>query len=105
MARVDDVSTLQTLRAVVPIWAVQTLVADTIDELVTSITHCGVACVPARVAQRIGQGRKRCLGGSSLESMPWVVAVLVHSVALQAQIVVFAYVAGNKFLLGEHCQD
>ena len=55
VTRVDDLSALQALRAVVPVGAIQALVADTIDELVASITHCIVACVAARVAKCVAQ--------------------------------------------------
>jgi hypothetical protein len=54
----DDLGTLQALRAVIPVWAVQTLVAYTIDKLVTAIANSVVARVPARVAKSIAQSRQ-----------------------------------------------
>jgi hypothetical protein len=54
----DDLGTLQALRAVIPVWAVQTLVAYTVDELVTAIANSVVARVSAWVAKSIAQSRQ-----------------------------------------------
>ena len=53
MTRVNDVSTLQALGTVIPVWAVQALVTDAIDELVTAVTNCRVARIPSWAAERI----------------------------------------------------
>jgi hypothetical protein len=101
MAGVNMVSTLDTVWAIVPVWAVQALMADTIDELVAAVTNSWVADVSSRVAEEISQSRKSSVGGSSCEGVARMVAVLVADVAVHAQIVIFARKAGNKFLLGK----
>lgn len=101
MTGVDELGVLETVRAVVPVWAVQALVADTVDELVTAIADGVVTDVPARVAQEIGQGRQDSLGRGGLEGVARVVTVLVANMASEAEVVVFARNAGNEFLLGE----
>lgn len=58
MTWMDDLGTLQALRAVIPVWAVQTLVAYTVDELVTAIANSVVARVSAWVAKSIAQSRQ-----------------------------------------------
>jgi hypothetical protein len=57
VTRVDDLGALRTLRAVIPVRAVQALVADTIDELVAAIADGRVASVPAWCAKGVSQGR------------------------------------------------
>lgn len=99
---VDNLGTLQALRAVVPVWAVQALVADAVDELVTAVTNSVVACITAGVAERIAQSRQSSVRSGSLEGMAGVVAVLVDRVALQAQVVVFTHSACNEFSFGEN---
>lgn len=81
VARVDEPGVLDTVGAIVPVWAVQALVANTIDELVTAIADSRVADIPARVAEEVGQSRKDSLRGGSLERMARMMAVLVANVA------------------------
>jgi hypothetical protein len=57
VTRVDDLGALRALRAVIPVRAVQALVADTIDELVAAIADGRVASVPAWCAESMSQGR------------------------------------------------
>lgn len=92
---------LDTTRAIVPVWAVQALMAHTIDELIATITDSGMADISSRVAEEVSQGRKSCVRGSRCECMAGMVAVLVADMAIHAQIVVFARKAGDKVLLGE----
>ena len=47
---VDEVGVLETVRAVIPVWAVQALVADTVDVLVAAIADSAVMNVHARTA-------------------------------------------------------
>jgi hypothetical protein len=48
--RVDELGVLETVRAVIPVWAVQALVADTVDVLVAAIADSTVMNVHARTA-------------------------------------------------------
>lgn len=50
VARVDELGVLETVRTVVPVWAVQALVADTVDELIAAVADRVVTDIPARVA-------------------------------------------------------
>jgi hypothetical protein len=54
VARMNVLGALDTIRAVVPIWAVEALVADTVDELIAAIANGGVANVSPRVAEEVG---------------------------------------------------
>jgi hypothetical protein len=101
MAGVDVLRALDTVGAVVPVWAVQALVTDAIDELVTSVANGGVADIASGVAKEVCQSWEGSIRGSSGESMTGVVAVLVADVAVHAQVVVFAGKAGDELLLGE----
>ena len=47
---VDELGVLETVRAVIPVWAVQALVADTVDVLVAAIADSAVMNVHARTA-------------------------------------------------------
>jgi hypothetical protein len=47
---VDELGVLETIRAVIPVWAVQALVADTVDVLVAAIADSAVMNVHARTA-------------------------------------------------------
>jgi hypothetical protein len=102
MTGVDDLGALNTFRAVVPVRAVQALVTNTVDELVAAVADCRMACIPAGRAQSIGQGRQGSVQSGSLESMAWVMTVLVADMAVQAQIVVIARGACDKVLLREN---
>jgi hypothetical protein len=101
--RVDKAGVDETLRAVVPVWTVHTLVANTIDVLVTSVTDSTVAYVAARRKQGVGYDVKlRTLDGRS-EGVLWIVAVLQGDVARDAEVVVLAGRAGDEVLVGPFC--
>lgn len=102
MACVRKFGILDTIGAIVPIWAVQALVANTIDELVAAITDSGVANVSARVAKEVSQGRESCLSGGGLEYVTGVVAVPVANMAMQAEIVVLTADASDELVLRQH---
>jgi hypothetical protein len=99
---VDELGVLETVGAVVPVWAVQALVADTVDELVAAIADGVVTNVPARIAEEIGQSREDSLGCRGRESMTGVVTMLVANMASQAKVIIVARDASNKLLLGEN---
>jgi hypothetical protein len=101
MAGVDELGVLDAVRAVVPVWAVQALVANAIDELVAAVADGRVADVPTSIAKEVSQGGEGVLFLDSLELMARVMAVLVADVAVHAQIVIVARLAGDKFILWE----
>lgn len=98
----DELGVLHTLAAVIPIGAVQALVADTIDELVTAIADSRVANIPTRVAEEIGQRRKDRLGRGRLESMARMMTMLVVDMALQAEVVVVTSDTGDELALWQN---
>jgi hypothetical protein len=99
MARVDELCVLYAIGAVVPVWAIQALVAHTVDELVAAITYGRVAHIPARVAEEVSESGHDSLCGGSLEGVARMVTMLIIDMALHAQIVVITIDAGNEFLL------
>jgi hypothetical protein len=56
---VDELGVLETVRAVIPVWAVQALVADTVDVLVAAIADSAVMDIPARTALAAWMRRHR----------------------------------------------
>lgn len=112
-ARVDDAT-----RAEVPIWAVETLVANAIDVLlfvsyfrciikihstylVTSITDSIVTRVTARSKQSLRNSLESSILDCGSEAVLWVVTMLVVNMARNAEIIILARSAGNEVLLGE----
>ena len=90
VTRVDDASSLDAVAAVIPIWAVQALMAHTIDLLVTPIADSIVAYITARGEQGLGGEGQDGLLGRWLEAVGRMMAMLVTSVASDAQIKVIA---------------
>ena len=101
VARMNELGALDAIGAVVPVWAVQAFMADTIDELVAAIADSRVADIPARLAEEVGQYGKNGLFGGGLECMAGMMTVLVADMAGQAKIVIVARAAGNKLLFWE----
>lgn len=95
---VDIVRGLDAGIAVVPVWTVEAFVADTVDVLVTSIADGLVtditACLEHLLALPSHADREDII--SWRESVLWVVTMLVVDVALNAEIVVGAVLAGNE---------
>jgi hypothetical protein len=102
MTGVDELGVLETVRAVIPVWAIQALVADTIDKFVAAIADSIVTNVPARIAEEIGQSREDSLGCGRLEGMAGMVAMFVANMASQAKVVIVASDASNEFLFGQN---
>jgi hypothetical protein len=102
MSRMYVLGALDALGTEVPVRAVQTLVADTVDELLTSIADSGVSYITTSIAEKVGQSRHACVGSGGLESMTGVMTVLVVNMALQAQVVVLARCASNKLCLTQN---
>lgn len=112
-AGVDDAS-----RAVIPVWAVKTFVANTIDVLsgcqlkydieksrfaylVATIADGIVANVTARSKKSLCQKIKVGVLNSRHKRMLGVVTVLHTNVARNAKIIIVACSAGNEVLFGE----
>lgn len=87
--------------AVVPVRAIQTLVANAVDRLVAAIAEGVVANVTAWSEGGLGSHGEDGLIGGGLESMSRVVAMLVGGVASNAQIEVITGGAGDKLSLGQ----
>ena len=102
MTWVDDLGALRAISAVVPVRAVQALVANTVDELIAAIADGRVAGVPAWRAESMSQCREDSLCRSGLEGMAWVVAVFVADMAVETDVVVFAGSACDKVLLRQN---
>jgi hypothetical protein len=99
MTGVDEVSVGNARCAEVPVGAVEALVTNTINVLVTSITDSIVANVTARSEQSLRDEIKLGLLNSRLESMLGVVAMLHANMARNAKIIVGARSASDKVLL------
>jgi hypothetical protein len=87
---VDECSIWLACRAEVPIRAIKTLVANTVDILVTSITDGVVASVTTRSEKSMGDHVEWGILNSSLEGMLGVVTVLLSNVAWDAKVIVGA---------------
>jgi hypothetical protein len=88
--------------AVVPVWAVQALVADTKDSLVAAIADGVVANMTARGKGNLGGDAEDSALGGRLEAVRGVVAVLVGGVARDAQVEVIASCASDKLVLRQN---
>ena len=99
MSWVDERGIVNTSGAVIPIWTVEALVADTIDVLVTAVTYGMMACVPAWLEKRLCQWIQCDALNSRCESMLWVVTVLETNVARNAKIKIVTSGASDKAFL------
>ena len=100
---VDKAGVDETFRAVVPVWTVHALVANTIDVLVTPVTDSTVAYVAARGKQGLGYDIKLRALDCRSEGVLWIVAVLQGDVTGDAEVVVLAGSAGDEVLVGPFC--
>jgi len=96
MTRVCAAGILDAIVAVIPIRAVQALVADAVDLLVAIIADGVVADAAAGCEHGLGGKRKDSVRGGRRESMRWVVTMLVGGVALDAQVEVVARSASHE---------
>lgn len=101
MVGVDETSVLSTIRTVVPIRAVQTLVADTTNVVVAPVADSIVADIAAGVQashdRSVKDSAPNCRGKAVLR----VMAMLVLSEAGLAKIEILANFAVQEFLLRE----
>jgi hypothetical protein len=80
MLGVHEFRILNALGAVVPVRAVEALVADAKDWLVTAITERSVLDIASRSTEKLGKRAEGVLS-NSFEGMGWVMAMLVGLVA------------------------
>jgi hypothetical protein len=85
--------------AVVPVWAVEALVADAVDSLVTAIADGVVANVTTRSQGSLLIHAEADVGRSRSKAVSRVVTMLVFTVARNAQVKVLAGLASNKLVL------
>lgn len=91
-----------TVIAVVEVGAVEALVTNARDGLVTTIADSVVADIATRRCKRRLVSRQNAGRSSSSEAVAWVMTVLVGSVALEAKIIVLAVLASDKHVFREH---
>lgn len=101
VASVDEASVGLASRAKVPIWAVEALMANTVNVLVTTITDGVVSNITARGKKSLGNNIELGVLDGWLESVLGVVAMLHTDMATDAKVVVRACSAGNEVLLSK----
>jgi hypothetical protein len=99
VAWVDELRVGNAGLAVVPVWAVEALVADTIDVLVTAIADGLVRNIASWVEECFGEGLQLGAGCCWCKRMLWVVAVLDLVVAWDAEIKVLTVHASDETVL------
>jgi len=101
VAGVNEAGVCNASRAVVPIWAVEALVADTIDVLVTTIADGIVGGVAARSKESLSQQAMVGFFGNEAEGMLRVMAVFHLYMALDAKVVIITSSASDKVILSQ----
>lgn len=99
VARVDELRIWNAGLAVVPVWAVKALVANTVDVLVTTITDSLVRDVASRVEKCLGEGLQGGICRCWCKRMLWVVAMLNLVMAWNAEIKVITVYASDETAL------
>jgi hypothetical protein len=99
MHRMHEFCVLDALRAVVPVGAVETLVADTKDCLIAAITKRSVLDIASWSTQELGK-RAESILCNGLEGVCGMMAVLVGLVARDAQVEIIAVYASHELVLG-----
>jgi hypothetical protein len=89
--------------AKIPVWAIEALVTDTIDVLVTSIANSVVASVAAWSKQSLGNKIKLGILNSRSECMLGVVAMLQAHMARNTEIIVITGSASDEVLFCKFC--
>ena len=101
MVGVDETRVLDAVLAVIPVGAVEALVTDTSDILVTTIADGVMDHIAARCkASRDGRLERSTLNSGN-ESVLGVVAMLILSKAVLAEVEIFTSSAVKEFLLRE----
>jgi hypothetical protein len=97
----NNVGVLVALGAIIPIWAIEALVTDTEDRLIASVTNGSMLDIAARSTKEICNWIHWSTISGRLESMGWMMTVLVALVAWKAEIVIIAVEAGYEVLIRE----
>jgi len=98
VSRVGRLDVNDAFSTVIPIGAVQALVACPIDELFAAIANSGMTHVPTSVAEDTCKSGKNSLRGGGLEGMARMMTVIVKNVALHAEVIVVACDASDAIL-------
>lgn len=94
-------SILDTVIAVIPVWAIQALVTHAVDLLVTAIANRVVADIAASSKLCLCRKWENSVLRGWLECMSWMVAMLVSCVTLDAQVEVVTSGTSDELALGE----
>jgi hypothetical protein len=89
MSGMGDSRVFDAIGAVVPVGAVQALVANPVDILVTSIAKSKMAHVAAGGTEQLSHRIKSCFFRDGCKRVAWVVAMLQADVARNTKVVVF----------------
>lgn len=99
MLRMKELGFLDTLRTVVPIRAVEALVANSENWLVAAITQCSMLNIASSSTKELSKGAEGVLY-NCFESMSWMMAMLVGLMARDAKIEVITVNASDELVLG-----
>ena len=103
VAWVDELRIWNAGLAVIPVWAVKTLVANTIDVLVTAVTDGLVRNIASRVEECLGEGLQFGIGRCWHKRVLWVVAMLDLVVAWNTEVKVLAVHTRDEAVLWVFC--
>jgi len=87
------------IRAVVPVWAGETLMTNTVNLLITTVTDGKMPEVLARFEQGFCEGSEQSVFSSWLEAMARVMSVVLLDVALKTQIIIGAGCTLHKLII------
>jgi hypothetical protein len=96
MAWVDELRIGNAILAIIPVWAIKTLMTDTIDVLVTAVADSLVRDIAARIKKSLRKRLQNGLCNSWCECMLWIVTMLGLLMAWNAEIEVLTVDAGNE---------
>jgi len=99
MAWVDELRIGNAILAIIPVWAIKTLMTDTIDVLVTAVAYSLVRDIAARIKKSLRKWLQNGLCNSWCECMLWIVTMLGLLMAWNAEIEVLTVDAGNEVSL------
>jgi len=101
MAGVDETRIDNACRTIVPVWAIEALVTDTKDILVTAIADGMVARIAARLEKSLCKRIQGHVFNSRGKGMLWIVAMLKTHVTRNTEIKVITGSASDKAFLGK----
>jgi small basic protein len=103
MAWMDELGIWHASSAIIPIWAIQALVSDTIDIAIASITDSLVGSVAARLEKCVGQRIKLHVLHRRSKGVLWIMAMLQTVMAWKADIIILTADTGDEVILREFC--